>query len=81
MDFSSDDVVNSFGSVSGYTAAQAQQIFAKIKTYKAVSSMTGSDLLRLGSIALGMSESDINAINNDEFKYVLHFTTILDTTG
>jgi hypothetical protein len=71
MDFSSDDVINSFGLVSGYKADQAQKIFEKIKTYSIVASMSGADLLRLGSIALGMSADDINNINTEAFKYVL----------
>ena len=70
MDFSSNDVIASFGLVSGYTAAQAEKIFAKIKTNTAVASMTGSDLLRLGSIALGMTTGDIGNINAEAFKYV-----------
>ena len=76
MDFSSNDVITSFGSVSGFTSDQAEKIFAKIKTYTGVSSMTGSDLLRLGSLAVGMTTSDIAAINSDAFKYVpcfVHF--------
>ena len=68
MDFSSSDVIESFGSVSGFSMEQAQKIFEKIKESNSVPSMTGTDLLRLGSIALGMSTTDISNINTDEFK-------------
>ena len=68
MDFSSNDVIASFGLVSGYTAEQSNNIFAKIKTNTAVSNLTGSDWLRLGRIALGMTTGDIGNINADAFK-------------
>ena len=73
MDFTSNDIIESFGSVSGFTGEQAKQIFAKIKLNSPVNSMTGADLLRLGSIALGMSVDDINSITTDAYKYVLSF--------
>ncbi|XP_028399696.1 uncharacterized protein LOC114523070 isoform X2 [Dendronephthya gigantea] len=68
MNFSSDDVISSFGQVTGYTDEQAEEIFAKIKMSKAVSAMTGADLLRLGTIAHGMTPDDIKAITQEAFE-------------
>ncbi|XP_028399694.1 uncharacterized protein LOC114523069 [Dendronephthya gigantea] len=71
MDLSSDDVINSFGQVTGYSAEKAQQLFAKIKTNTLVSAMTGADLLRLGTIAHGMTADDITKINENAFREAL----------
>lgn len=68
MDLSSDDVINSFGQVTGYNAIQACQLFAKIGTNTPVADMTGADLLRLGTIALGMTTGDIKKINERAFR-------------
>ena len=76
MNFTSDDVINSFGQVTGYSSAQAEQMFAKIKTSKAVANMTGADLLRLGTIALGITKDDIKNINVESFKYVIDLTIL-----
>ena len=68
MDFSSNDVIESFGQVSGFTPEQAQKIFEKIKSSSAVNTMSGADLLRLGRIVLGMSVQDIGMITPEAFK-------------
>ena len=61
------EVIESLGSVKNYNTAQVTKGFEKIKSSKAVGSMTGIDLMGLGSFALGMSEEDITAMNTDSF--------------
>ena len=63
MTFTSNDVIESFGNVRGYTSEQLAKLWETIKGGKSMASFTGDDLVALGVIASAMTASEIKDLD------------------
>ncbi|XP_028399917.1 putative stereocilin-like protein [Dendronephthya gigantea] len=63
MSFTSNDVIESFGNVRGYTSEQVAKLWETIKGGKSMASFTGDDLVALGVIASGMTSVEIKDLD------------------
>ena len=62
MSFSSNEIIESFGSIDGYSQDQILKLWVNIKTGKSISNITGDDFESMGVIVLGMTSSEIDQI-------------------
>jgi hypothetical protein len=62
MSFTSNEVVESFGNIRGYTSQQITKLWETVKGGKSMTAFTGDDLVALGVIASGMSTTELNGI-------------------
>ena len=63
MTFPSNEVIESFGNVRGYTSQQITKLWQTIKGGKSMTAFTGDDLAALGVIASGMSTEELGGID------------------
>ena len=63
MSFTSNEVIESFGNIRGYTSLQITKLWETIKGGKSMAAFTGDDLVALGVIATGMSTAELNGID------------------
>ena len=63
MNFTSSEVIESFGNIRGYTSQQIYKLWQTIKGGKTMEAFTGDDLVTLGVIATGMSYFQLGRID------------------
>ncbi len=63
ISFTSNEVIESFGNIRGYTSQQITKLWETIKGGKSMGTFTGDDLVALGVIASGMSTTELNGID------------------
>lgn len=63
MNFTSNEVIESFGNIRGYTSHQIYRLWQTIKGGKTMEAFTGDDLVALGVIATGMSLFQLGGID------------------
>ena len=61
--FTSNEVIESFGNIRGYTPQQIAKLWETIKRGKSMMAFTGDDLVALGVIATGMSTAELNSVD------------------
>lgn len=63
LTFTSNEVIESFGNIRGYTPQQIAKLWETIKGGKSMTAFTGDDLVALGVIATGMSTEELSEID------------------
>lgn len=63
ISFTSNEIIESFGNVRGYTTEQISKLWQTIKGGQPMSAFTGDDLVALGVIATGLTTTDLSGID------------------
>ena len=68
MSIDSNEVIESFGAVYGYTQEQITKLSETVKGAKPMQDFTGDDLSSWGVIALGLTSTEIGQISTEAYE-------------